>query len=137
MPTASRTILQVSGTTSVQAKCDWLSVGACVFNSAFNGPSLLSCQVSGCNLLIHHACQAEWENGGPSRKIGGCHKFCIGHHPAAKLLTVPERQVAGTTTELVTSISNDVQQGLTLRRVGSNLPEHSSEEEEMEVKVSV
>ncbi len=25
----------------------------------------------------------------------GCNKFCIGHHPAAKLLAVPERQVVG------------------------------------------
>jgi hypothetical protein len=59
MPTASITILQGSCTTSVQAKCDWPSVGACLFDSAFNGPSIILCQVSGCNLLIHHACQAE------------------------------------------------------------------------------
>jgi hypothetical protein len=43
MLTASITILQGAGTTSVQAKCDWLSVGACLFDSAFNGPSLISC----------------------------------------------------------------------------------------------
>jgi hypothetical protein len=96
--------VKVSGSTSVLTKCDWLSVGACVFNSAFNGPSLVSYQVSGCNLLIHHACQAEWENGGPGQKTGGCIKFCIGHHPFAKLLAVPERQVAGAISELMTSI---------------------------------
>jgi hypothetical protein len=137
MPTASKTILKVSGTTSVQAKFEWLSVGACVFNSVFNGPSFISCQVFGCNLLIHHACQAEWENGGLGRETRGCNKFCVGHHPVAKLLAVPERQVAGATTELMTSILNDVQQWLTSRRVGSILPGYSSEEEEMEVKVSV
>jgi hypothetical protein len=93
--------------------------------------------VSGCNLLIHHACQVEWENRGLCQETGGCDKFCVGHYPAAKLLAVPERQVAGATTELMTSISNDVQQGLTSRRIGSILPEYSSEEEEMEVKVSV
>ncbi len=87
--------MKVSGSTSVLAKCDWLSVGACVFNSAFNGPSLVLCQVSGCILLIHHACQAEWENGGPGRETGGGNKFCIGHHPVAKFLAVPEKQVGG------------------------------------------
>jgi hypothetical protein len=120
--------VKVSGSTSVLAKCDWLLVGACVFNSAFNGPSLVSCQVSGCNLLIHHACQAEWENRVPGREMGGCVKLCIGHHPFAKLLAIPERQVAGATSELVTSISNDVQ---------TILPQNSSDEEETEVKVSV
>jgi hypothetical protein len=93
--------------------------------------------VSGCNLLIHLACQAEWKNGGPGRETKGCNKFCVGHHPAAKLLAVPERQVAGATSELMTSISNDVQQGLTSRKVGSILPQYSLEEEESEVKVSV
>ncbi len=137
MPTASKKNVNLSGTTSVQSKCDWLSVGACVYNSAISGPSLVSCQVSGCNLLIHPACQAEWDNGGPGWEMGGCNKFCIDHHPAAKLLPVPERQEVGATTELLTSISNYIQQGLTSRRVGSILLEYSSEEEEMEVKVSV
>jgi hypothetical protein len=99
MPTASITILQGDGTTSVQGsvchtiakarnklltfieeqsaaehasslaagkfssvkntKCDWFLVGACLFDSAFIAPSLISCQVTSCNLLIHHACQAE------------------------------------------------------------------------------
>jgi hypothetical protein len=67
----------------------------------------------------------------------GCNKFCIGHHPVAKLLAVLERQVAGATSELMTSISNDVQKGLTSKRVGSILPQKSSDEEETEVKVSV
>ncbi len=89
-------------------KCDWLSVGACLFDSALNAPSHISCEVSGCNLPIHHACQAEWENGGPGWEMGGCDNFCIGHHPAAKLLTVPERHVAGATSELMKSISNKV-----------------------------
>jgi hypothetical protein len=109
MPTASKKIVKVSDSTSVLAKCDWLSVGACVFDAAFNGPSLVSCQVSSCNLLIHHACQAEWENGGLGREMGGCVKLCVGHHPSAKLLAVPKRQVAGATSELMTSILNDVQ----------------------------
>jgi hypothetical protein len=120
--------VKVSSSTSVLAKCDWLSVDACVFNSAFNGPSLISCQVSGCNLLIHHACQAEWEDGGPGQEMGGCVKLCVGHHPFAKLLAVSERQVAGATSELMTSISNDVQ---------TIFPQYSSDEEETEVKVSV
>jgi hypothetical protein len=55
--------------------------------------------------------------------MGGCDKCCVGHHPAAQLS--------------LTSILKHVQQGLTSRRVGSILPEHSSEEEDMEVKVSV
>ncbi len=118
-------------------KCDWLSVGACLFDSVLNAPSLISCQVSGCNLLIHHACQAEWENGGPGQEMGGCNKFCVGHHPAAKLLAVPERHVAGANSELMESILNEVQQGLTSRRVGSILPPDSSEEESTEVKVSL
>jgi hypothetical protein len=79
--------------------------------------------VSGCNLLIHHACQAEWENGGPGREAGGCDKFCVGHHPAAQFL--------------LTSILTRVQQGLASRRVGSIIPEYSSEEEEIKVKKSV
>ncbi len=120
--------MKVSGSTSVLAKCDWLSVGACVYNSTFHGPSLVSCQVSGCNLLIHLACQAEWKNGVPGRETGGCVKLCVGHHPFAKLLAVLERQVAGATSELMTSISNDVQ---------TILPQYSSDEEETEVKVSV
>jgi hypothetical protein len=123
MPTASKKIVKVSGSTSVLAKCDWLSVGACVFNSAFNGPSSVPCQVSSCNLLIHHACQAEWENGGPGRETGGCNKFCIGHPPAAQLLLI--------------CILTHIQQGLASRRVGSILPEYSSEEEDIEVNVSV
>jgi hypothetical protein len=93
--------------------------------------------MSGCNLLIHHACQAEWENGGPCREMGGCNKFCVAHHCAANLLPVPETQEAGATSELMTSILNYIQQWLTSRKVGSILPEYSSEEEEMEVKVSV
>jgi hypothetical protein len=120
--------VKVSGSTSVLAKCDWLSVGACVFNSASNGPSLVSCQVTNCNLMIHHACQAKWENQGPGREMGGCVKLCVGHHPFAKLLAVPERQVAGATSELMTSILNDVQTILT---------QYSSDEEETAVKVSV
>jgi hypothetical protein len=79
--------------------------------------------VSGGNLLIHHACQAEWENEGLGQEMGGCNKFCIGHHPAAQFL--------------LTSSSTHAQQGLASRRVGSILPEYSSEEEEIEVKVSV
>jgi hypothetical protein len=55
--------------------------------------------------------------------MGGCDKFCIGHHPSAQLL--------------LTSISRCVQQGLASRRVGSILPDYSSDEEEIEVKVSV
>ncbi len=90
-----------------------------------------------CNLLIHHACQAEWENGGQGQETGGCNKVCVGHHPAAKLLAVPERQVAGESSELMTSISTDVQKGLTSSRVGSILPQNYSDEEETEVKVSV
>ncbi len=120
-----------------KSECDWLSVGACLFDSALNGPSLISCQVSGYNVLIHHACQVEWENGGPGQEMGGCNKFCIGHHPAAKLLAVPDRHVAGATSELMKSISNGVQQGLTSRRVVSVFPPDSSEEELTEVKVSV
>jgi hypothetical protein len=123
MPTASKKIVKVSDSTSVQSNCDWLSVGACVFSSAFNGPSFVTCQVSGCNLLIHHACQAEWENGGPGQEMGGCNKICVGHHPAAQFL--------------LTSISTGVQQGLASRRGGSILPEYSSVEEEIEMKVSV
>jgi hypothetical protein len=52
-------------------------------------------------------------------------------------LPVPEGQEVGATAELMTSILNDIQQGLTSRRVSLILPEYSSEEEEMEVKVSV
>ncbi len=79
--------------------------------------------MSGCNLLIHHACQAELENGGPGRETGGCNKFCAGHHSAAKLLAVPESHVAGATIESsMNSISNEIQQGLTSKRVGSILP---------------
>jgi hypothetical protein len=120
--------VKVTGSTSVLAKCDWLSVGTCVFNSTCNGPSLGSCQVTDCNLMIHHACQAEWENRGPGRETGGCVKLCIGHHPFAKLLAVPERQVAGATSELMTTILNDVQTILT---------KYSSDEEETAVKMSV
>ncbi len=43
MPTTSKQNVNVSGSTSGLAKCDWLSVGACVLNSACNGPSLVSC----------------------------------------------------------------------------------------------
>jgi hypothetical protein len=50
--------------------------------------------------------------------MGGCDKSCVGHHPAAKLLAVPERQVAGATSELMTFILDDVQHGLTSRRLG-------------------
>ena len=46
----------------------------------------------------------------------------------AKLLAIPERQVAWATSELMTSISNDVQTILT---------QYSSDEEETAVKVSV
>ncbi len=63
--------------------------------------------------------------------------FCVGHHPAAKLLAVPERHVAGTTSESMKSISNEIKQGLTSRRVGSILPNDSSEEESTDVIVSV
>jgi hypothetical protein len=66
-----------------------------------------------------------------------CNKFCVGHHPATKLVAVPETHVAGATSELMTSILNDAQQGLTSRRVGSILPQYSSEEELTEVKVNV
>ncbi len=39
--------------------CDWVKIGACLFASVTNGPSLICCQVAGCKELIHHACQAE------------------------------------------------------------------------------
>jgi hypothetical protein len=68
--------------------------------------------------------------------MGWCNKLCIGNHPVAKLLAVPERQGAGAASELMTSILNDVQKGLTSRRVGSILPQNSSDEEET-VKMSV
>jgi hypothetical protein len=60
--------------------------------------------------------------------MGGCVKLCVGHYPFAKLLAVSERQKAGATSELMTSISNDVE---------TTLPQYSSDEKEMEVKVSV
>ncbi len=41
MPTASKKIVKVSGSTSVLAKCDWLSVGACVLNLPLMDPVLL------------------------------------------------------------------------------------------------
>jgi hypothetical protein len=75
--------------------------------------------------------------GDQARKQEGAKRFAFGHHPAAKLLAVPERQVAGPTSELMTFISNDARQGLTSRRVGSILPQYSSDDEETEVKVSV
>jgi hypothetical protein len=128
MPTISTKIVKVSGTTSVLDKCDWLSAGAGVFNSASNGPSLVLCPVTNCNLMIHHACQAEWENWVPGRETGGCVKLCVGHRPFAKLLAVPERQVAGATSELMASILNDVQTILT---------QYSSDEDKTAVKVSV
>ncbi len=55
-------------------------------------------------------------------------KVCIGHHPFAKLLAVPKRQVVGATSEWMTSILNDVQTILT---------QYSSDKEETAVKVSV
>jgi hypothetical protein len=84
--------------------------------------------MTNCNLMIHHACQAEWKNRGPGQETGGCVKLCVGHHPFAKLLAVPERQVVGVTSEVMTSILNDVQTILT---------QYSSDEEETAVKVSV
>jgi hypothetical protein len=60
--------------------------------------------------------------------MGGCVKLCVDHHPFAKLLAVPERKLEGATSELMTSILNDVQ---------TILSQYSSDEEEMEVKVSM
>jgi hypothetical protein len=60
--------------------------------------------------------------------MGGCIKLCVCHHSFAKLLAVPERKVEGATSELMTSISNDVQTILT---------QYYSDEDETEVKVSV
>jgi hypothetical protein len=54
---------------------------------------------------------------------GKMQQICIGHHPLARLL--------------LTSISTRVQQELASRKVGLILPEYSSEEEEIKVKVSV
>jgi hypothetical protein len=63
---------------SVQnTKCNWLTVGACLFDSALNGPSLILCQVSGCSVLNHHACQAEWENGDPAGKLEDAINFAL------------------------------------------------------------
>jgi hypothetical protein len=78
-------------------ECDWVIIGACFFPSSFNGPSLICCKVAGCKVLIHHACQAEWENGGPGWEAGPCNKFCVAHHPAAKPYAVVERPVARAT----------------------------------------
>jgi hypothetical protein len=108
-------------------KCDWITVVACLFDSASNRPSLISCQVSGCNVLIHHACQAKWENGGPGQKTGGCNTFCIGLHPAAKLLAFPERPVAGATSALMNLILNEAQQAPTARRTVTVFPPESLE----------
>ncbi len=92
--------------------------------------------LAGYYVLIHHACQAEWENGEPCQETQGCNKFCVRHHPAAKLLAVLERPVAGKTSVLTNSISNEAQPVPTASRTDSLFPD-SSKEESNEVKVSV
>jgi hypothetical protein len=44
--------------------------------------------VNGCNEKLHHACQCEWESGGPGQDSDECDKFCVAYHPAAKLFAV-------------------------------------------------
>ncbi len=115
-------------------KCDWLTVGACLFASASNG--LICCQVAGCKVLIHHACRAEWESGGPGQETGGCNKFCVGHHPTAKLFAVVERPVARATRASMNVILNEAQPAPTARSTDT-LFDASSEEKLSGVKLSV
>ncbi len=70
-----------------------MKIGACLFPSGSNGPNLSCCKAAGCKEQLHHECQAKWEDGGPERETSRCDKFCVGHHPAAKLFAVVVKPV--------------------------------------------
>jgi hypothetical protein len=50
------------------------------------GPSLITCQVKGCDCLLHHMCKAEWESAKEGRKAHGSRKLCAHHHPACPVV---------------------------------------------------
>ncbi len=86
-------------------------------------------------MLIHHACQAEWENGGLGRETGGCDNFFVGHHPAAKLAAVVEKPVTRATRASMNAIYKEAQPAPTAGSIDALFPD-SSEEELSELKVS-
>ncbi len=61
--------------------CDLAHLGLCLVYLG-RGPSLIMCQVEGCNRLLHHMCQAEWESTKEGHKVHGSRKLCTHHHPA-------------------------------------------------------
>ncbi len=61
--------------------CDWAHLDLCLV-FFWGGPSLIECQVKGCDCLLHHICQAEWESAKEGCKVHGSRKLCAHHHPA-------------------------------------------------------
>jgi hypothetical protein len=61
--------------------CNWACLDLCLVYSR-GGPSLITCQVKGCDCLLHHMCQTEWESTKEGHKVHGSRKLCAHHHPA-------------------------------------------------------
>jgi hypothetical protein len=61
--------------------CNWAHLDLCLVCLG-GGPSLITCQVEGCDCLLHHMCQAEWESAKEGREAHGSRKLCTHHHPA-------------------------------------------------------
>jgi hypothetical protein len=60
--------------------CDWVHLDLCLVCLG-GGPSLITCQVKGCDRLLHHMCQAEWESAKEGREMHGSRKLCAHNHP--------------------------------------------------------
>jgi len=86
------------------------------------------CCVEGCQLVLHHMCQTEWEsyqyyfecpNGNPrlSQYDSGGKKRCIHHHPNSKLVI---QTVMPSTKEVL--VENSTSTLLLLQRVQCHIP---------------
>jgi hypothetical protein len=60
--------------------CNWAHLDLCLVCFG-GGPSLITCQVTGCDCLLHRICQVEWESA-KGCKAHGSRKLCAHHHSA-------------------------------------------------------
>lgn len=86
-------------------QCDW-AIEGCVHRQFPNIP-LEKCNVAGCNILLHHICQVNWQTAN-GLSPGNCTKLCRWHHPnwaTIKSATAPPAMSAAAPAAAATAAS--------------------------------
>ena len=84
-PTTQATQMALQPPQPQRNVCDWAQAIPCEFPAL----PLLNCQIYGCDRLVHHLCQGEWErrNSHPDTVA----RLCCRHHPNYKYRGAPDK----------------------------------------------